>query len=265
MNTTKKIALSCTIGGAICAFVAVMVNPTFWWLGTIAGFGGGYLAYEFKKVLKEIPEVWKDTFGSIPNVKQIIVNFFKEEHPYIYPCIILSIIGMYILFPHSIAADLPINNGASLSIVFAVCLVSSAATSLFTLFMMVVLQAIGTDKKKGDSIIIEYSTYKIVYSEIKKGFFIAIYFLLVMWWIKLISFGSLFIWKLFKLIHSDKRLLCGIDSALGGTVSYFLFSPANSIIETIMIVVFGGLMGGFLGIINWEIVSKRILKVQIKT
>ncbi|MEK7089596.1 MAG: hypothetical protein AAB920_02140, partial [Patescibacteria group bacterium] len=55
---TKKIALACFVGGALCATVALLVAPLYWWLGLIVGFAGGYVAYEFREVLKAIPIAW---------------------------------------------------------------------------------------------------------------------------------------------------------------------------------------------------------------
>ena len=59
-----------------------------------------------------------------------------------------------------------------------------------------------------------------------------------------------FSWHLFKLIHSDERLLCGIDAAIGVLIGYF---TGNALI--------GALLGGLFGVLNFEIMSKRVLKV----
>lgn len=71
-----------------------------------------------------------------------------------------------------------------------------------------------------------------------------------------------FLWHLFNLIHSKKRVLCGIDGTIGGMVAYLCFhSMYLSIPQHMLIVVFGGLLGAMFGVLNWEIVSKRILHV----
>jgi hypothetical protein len=80
-------------------------------------------------------------------------------------------------------------------------------------------------------------------------------------WKALCLFGS-FIYYLFKEVHSNKRLLCSIDGTLGGVFSYLLLvSSAKSPSEQIVLILFGGILGVAFGILNWEIVSKRILKV----
>ena len=84
-------------------------------------------------------------------------------------------------------------------------------------------------------------------------------------WATLCFFGR-FVWHLFKLIHSEKRVLCAIDGTLGGAVSYIWFASASvSFPEQAVLVVFGGLLGSAFGVANWEIVSKRILHVPAST
>lgn len=77
-----------------------------------------------------------------------------------------------------------------------------------------------------------------------------------------LCFCGRFAWHLFRLIHSDERVLCSIDGTLGGVVAYvWLISPSMSLMEQVVLVLFGGLFGVAFGVINWEIVSKRILHV----
>jgi hypothetical protein len=95
-----------------------------------------------------------------------------------------------------------------------------------------------------------------------------LFFVWILWkyiaidvWVALYFFGQ-FAWHLFKLIHSEKRLLCAIDGTLGGAVSYIWFASSTmSFPEQVMFVIFGGLLGATFGVANWEIVSKRILRV----
>ena len=73
-------------------------------------------------------------------------------------------------------------------------------------------------------------------------------------------FGGRFFMTFIKIIHSNKRLLCGIDAVIGGVASYtFLAKEYN----TFFVILFGGLIGAAWGILNWELVSKRIFKVHI--
>ena len=83
--------------------------------------------------------------------------------------------------------------------------------------------------------------------------------------VRFVRASHMFVYELFRIIHSDKRLLCGIDGALGGAIAYLaLGSFAPSAGGKVLVVVCGGLIGAALGIANWEIVSKRILRVTQK-
>ena len=61
-----------------------------------------------------------------------------------------------------------------------------------------------------------------------------------------------FVLGVLRLIHSDIRLLCGTDAAIGAVVG-FLFGYA----------IVGAIIGGFLGVLNYELVSKRLLRVSM--
>lgn len=73
-----------------------------------------------------------------------------------------------------------------------------------------------------------------------------------------------FPWGLFKLIHSYKRVLCGVDAGLGTTVAYFLslnFAPLTTV-HLVFLIICGGILGAGFGIINYEIISKRLLQLH---
>jgi len=62
----------------------------------------------------------------------------------------------------------------------------------------------------------------------------------------------LFAKTIFVLIHSNERLLCMVDAAIG--VAIFHFTGNN--------IFLGMLAGGVLGVVNYEIVSVRLLKLS---
>lgn len=57
-----------------------------------------------------------------------------------------------------------------------------------------------------------------------------------------------FTWQLFIRIHSQERLICGVDALLGAAVGYLAGSA-----------LVGALVGGVLGVINYELVTRRWL------
>jgi len=62
-----------------------------------------------------------------------------------------------------------------------------------------------------------------------------------------------FVWLVFCEVHSDVRLLCGLDAAIGAACGYFAGS-----------VLIGLISGGVMGLVNFEVVSKRVLKLVPK-
>jgi hypothetical protein len=83
---TRKIAVSCFIGGVLCGAVAMLFAPAYWWLGLIAGFAGGYISYEFKAVVQAIPEALELTKGEIvqgiTSTWNDFVSFWRRPHPF---------------------------------------------------------------------------------------------------------------------------------------------------------------------------------------
>jgi len=79
---------------------------------------------------------------------------------------------------------------------------------------------------------------------------------------RLLMMTPRFVYELVKLVHSDQRLLCSIAGTVGGLVAivgFRVFGPqAPSIVEYLMVPVFGGFIGAALGIASWELVSKRV-------
>lgn len=55
---------------------------------------------------------------------------------------------------------------------------------------------------------------------------------------------------LFRLIHSELRLLCAVDAALGTAVGYF---SGNALI--------GATAGALLGVLNYEIITVRVMQI----
>ena len=64
---------------------------------------------------------------------------------------------------------------------------------------------------------------------------------------------AVFLIAIFVLIHSDIRLLCGVDAAIGAGIGYFAGS-----------VIVGMFAGGLFGVVNYEVVSKRLLKLHLQ-
>lgn len=283
MKETQKIALACFIGGALGAFVTLLVSPTLWWFGMLAGFAGGYVSYEFKQVRQAIPVAWKAAGGIRMEFVGEIKAFFSQKHPFLYPALVL------VVWPTQHIMILPTPSEWNFTTgVVAICFAAFlyCLSAMFMAYILAGLAFVGSRFGEGcyfypfflpqynlkellqsvrhvkkEGLRREPATYRNVARWVAKGITFSVYVLIV---VILYLFGHLveFLWRflvnLFKLIHSDKRLLCGTDAALGVAVSYtWLTSLGNPFV----MVIGGGLIGAALGILNWELVSKRWLGV----
>ena len=96
MNEVTKIGLACFIGGAVCSWVALLVNPQFWYLGLLAGIPAGYLTYDLKELWQRIPIVWR-------MARQTPCALWKAMRAIIQTTIIiLKDLGKRLISPHPI-------------------------------------------------------------------------------------------------------------------------------------------------------------------
>ena len=290
---TRKIAVACFIGGALCCAVALMFAPVYWWFGLIAGMAGGYVSYEFREVRKAIPialraagrgsaSAWD---GLIASVKA----WLSRPHPFFYPSTIVALpLWVRFIGPTWVSEVLSGKMPIAMTILFVGYGYAFLVIMLFGLISILAMigarvsercywvptmVASGSNQQKWSARMREKgyrevpATYAHVLRWSVKGFGLTLKFftwtlckyLAIGMWATLCFLGR-FAWHLFKLIHSEKRVLCAIDGTLGGAASYIWFaSSAMSFPEQTVFVIFGGLLGAAFGVANWEIVSKRIL------
>lgn len=293
MNTeTKKIGISCFIGGFICASVALAVNPIFWWMGMLAGFAGGYLAYEFRSVLRAAPVAWKSAKKGGVVVGQGINKFLREifrKHPVWHPvAVVFCFFGYHTIMPFQSGNMVPTDSwfisvfAVTFLLLILIALIFGATMVSMLVFFGFFIEISATNKNR------EVYFYEEMIYDKSNRFSRAINYLdLPRWWVKglflatkwiicflawkmwywsaigiwrTICFFARFLKNLFILIHSNKRLLCGIDGSIGGAVAFiWLASPTMDIWSKILLCVFGGLIGAGFGILNHEVISKRVL------
>lgn len=266
---TKKIALACFIGGAICVAIALIMAPYFWCLGLLAGFGAGYLSYEFKDVLQAIPKAWqiakKGTQG-------MMSKWFGKTHPFFYLSILFGTLATYCLIPQTYSH-------LDFLDFLAVLLLFLAASSLCGLVWLITSAEAGVWEDgltfkdpfeppvRNVSYILSGGVvpgYELTYSNLIRWCCKGTKVTAIRIFRRLILFPH-FVWTLFKLIHSQKRVLCGVDGALGGGITFWMIhSQPLPIASQVLAIFFGGMLGAMFGVLNWEIVSKRLLHVQIK-
>jgi hypothetical protein len=295
MSESFKIARACFIGSIVCTSVALLFAPIFWWLGAITGFATGYLAYEFREVLRATPIAIRAASASIATKWSALATstkaFLAFPHPFLYFGALMALpIWSVILWKTWRIATV----GGSFE-VMAACsvyvMIYMFVTALLSNFLEV-LGRLGAEQSERciwipSYIILEgkgplfakriqesgYTAMELTYTNaarwIMNGVGLVILFFVWTFWVWIISgiwdllcFLGKFLWEMFKLIHSDKRLICGIDGMLGGLIMlcvFYTYGPAELTFgEYIAVVLSGGPIGALLGLLSWEIISKRL-------
>jgi len=286
MNETRKIAFACFIGGAICSAVALLLAPTLWWLGMLAGFAGGYLSYEFREVIKATSVAWRvakdDTVDCWVGMFNAIRKWLLEPHHVLYPSVTITValyaLTAYWMYYTSIPASayvlvagmfllayFPVERFFLLCVHFGV---RKENCFYYPFAMPDKYEADIRKRLEKEGLKQVPMTYKSEMRWFFKGLALICFNIVckmpkavAIGFVSMCSFFFRYGWFLFKLIHSQKHVLCGLDGVVGGTVSYLWLSSSG---HPVLVVLFGGLLGAMFGILNWEVVSVRWLKVQTR-
>lgn len=250
-NRTLKIGISCALGAFIGSLIALQLGIYTWWIGMVVGGLVGYLGYEFKKVIDTIPIAWNKATKWRPS-RQYWVPRLK-----FWTLGVLIISQSVVIILNVYAWDKLLDSPAMLSVilgligVFPVLSVFWLASGYFsqlteeqwreTIKEVIAVQplilpfvfAIGVPW----CVVVGIRKYAGPFARVLSSALGVIY---------------RFLKHLIVLIHSDERLLCGLDAAIGTAIGYY---AGNAFI--------GAMSGLVFGVLNYEIVSKRILRGPI--
>ncbi|MFH1866910.1 MAG: hypothetical protein ABIJ81_02405 [Patescibacteria group bacterium] len=273
MSRTLKIFIACTLGAFIGSLVALQFNTYLWWIGLIVGGLVGYITYDFQVVRKAIATAWHKTFALASDVKYW-KNFILYAGAWFM--IVLWIFGVIFLLTRD-------DNDPWAFPAIVILTLTITFSILETVFQAHMLEP-STAKK----IIYRANPLAVLIFYPIWGIFIAIWFIpktifrffaaMPKWpeyaFVALffsVAYVVVFVWdacsfvkrvfwniclftkQVFVLIHSDERLLCGVDAAIGAGIGYFYSNP-----------LIGALVGGIIGVIDYELVSKLWLKLPQK-
>lgn len=246
---TGKVFLACALGGGVGALVALQMWQPFWWVGMLVGGLVGYLAYEFDEVRRAILLAWRKVTEWRPSTKMywyiwckvFTFVFSSTVNTFVGMCVLLlpiyyAVYGSYFLLAKGIWILLFGVGTCLLLAAFIACLEAidmsleeryfiTCPPNVFRLYLWIVPRAIGEG----------------VWMAVTRG---------PRWTAGGVVIIARFLWQVFLLVHSEMRLLCGLDAAIGAAIGYWL---GNAII--------GAIAGGVFGIANFEIVSKWWLKL----
>lgn len=242
MNTHLKVFVSCVIGAAIGSLVALEAQPTFWWVGLVVGGLVGYLSYDIREVLRAVPVAWhyaiKQPMESWKNVGMSLAGYAL-----ILTWVIPSVVLWWTLVP-----IIPWSEVSAGVIVLRILAVTFSFIAFFAVilggFKIFLELKIG---KEGLEAGLELNPVFVAYAFVS----IAVlnkFFLPHLW--SAVRTVFRFFQHLLWLIHSDLRLLCGFGAAIGASIGYASGS-----------VLVGVLAGGVIGLVQYDLVSRRWLKI----
>ncbi|MFH0815110.1 MAG: hypothetical protein V1902_03500 [Candidatus Falkowbacteria bacterium] len=237
-----KVAVSCFIGAGIGALVALEMNQWFWWVGLLVGGFVGYLSYEWRTVLHAIPAAFKAAERAVFN-----------RPKYFWTAIGLSIIGIveYSAIFGSLMGFIAPNTSTYISVwICTTCLF--AIIFSFTYFHdemqneLRKLLVAGHLRRTVTIVIlpigISWLLWRFIINTPRMVCAIGRGIVLIAKFIK--RFG----WEMFIRIHSEIRLLCGIDAMIGAAIGFFSGS-----------VLIGAFAGAAFGALNYAVITVRWL------
>jgi hypothetical protein len=249
MSTGTKVFLSVAIGAFLGTLVGREMIPALTWVGTLVGGFVGYISYEFNKVLRAIPEAGRLATSWWPSK-----DWWKKclRAALVSPFFVATCTLPLFLFARTLQVQ---EGGGSWTISLLLATIVGA--------FMASLISISIPEKGEDAavklraVFITYNPVNLYLWIIPKGL------VMTVWWLishipagvkalgHLVVVVVLFFKHLAILIHSDVRLLCGVDAAIFATLGSFF--PGNIILYA--------LAGGLFGLANYEVVSKKWLKL----
>ena len=231
-----RVFIASALGGMIGSLVALSVMPALWWLGLLTGFAVGYIGYD-------PANVWKIT-------KKVAVDAYQSQD---FKVLVATARALF-----AIAV-------ASQTIALLASPLLLVSTTPFTIIWVVLtflfagapcLACINWASLSEEEETFLGKLERLKYAE-KRGWElnpIFIYgYVLPIFLARLVRWNGVYLFTIaravFVEIHSDLRLLCGFGGALGSATGYF----ANHVL-------IGAAVGGLVGLMGYQFVSKRLIK-----
>ncbi len=251
-----KVFFASALGAGIGALVALEVVAWLWWVGLLVGGLVGYLSYEWRAVVTAIPKAYRDARG-------------WQTPPHYWTNVIWLYASTYSVFLWlvMVLVAVTVGNGANMGEISALYGCMLAVSSAPWLLVVMKLVAIGAKEDKAtvreaqENRRLAYCAFPplVIFWHLPRG----------LWWIirripraiavaaigigrgtvVFVRFLPRFGWQVFIRIHSEMRILCGTDAALGAAVGYFAGSA-----------IIGAAVGGLFGVVNYALVTERWLR-----
>lgn len=257
MSTTLKIFLSAAFGAFVGSLLAIQFN-SFWWLGLLVGGLVGYVSYDFAEVRRAVPVAARQAASAVENPELWMV-VGQESLKFLFHVakLILFFAGLFGFAGYGVLIAGAIYQpefflglwwvaAAIAGIIGLICSCKFMATTIDALSRgywsenarrLLVLNPL--------TCCIAVPTW-LIFSRTGRSRVSATFRTVS----QLVSAMLTFAWKIFCLVHSDIRLLCGVDATIGAAVGLYFGN-----------VLIGAVSGGIWGVINYRVVSVWWLKL----
>lgn len=248
-NKGAQIFAACAAGGGIGALVALQlsqVNPLMATLGGLVGALIGYLAYDPVEVIAAFGRAFRMATAWRPNwarVKESAAEITMMVTVGLTP--MLAAMAFRYFFSGPTRTPYAYISGVIEVGIFALYLLSSMYNFMFLMMFC-------ADGKLTHSDTVTLFKWG---NPLTALLWPIIALCWVLYWLAkkmlaVVGFLREIMKTIFVLIHSNARVLCAVDSLIGACVGYFAGSA-----------IIGALVGGCVGLLNYELVSKRLLKL----
>lgn len=251
-NRVVKVFFGTAVGAGIGALLALQW-AMFWWAGALVGGVIGYLAYDLPEFARAVRTTWKKMWAwRIPQGYWRAVGWTSAGLLSLVVTVCLGVMALLALCGSSRpSVELwAAMGGVCLAGVF--CSVLMVALALF---------ANASPVLRSEAVLDTFRFYLHQWNPVKVYLYWPVWGMV--WCLKRLPrvlaaaprvIANMAIWTaqfvvaVFRLIHSDLRLLCGVDAMLGAAIGFFAGSA-----------LVGAVAGGIIGVLNFEILSKRVL------
>lgn len=254
-----KIFASCFFGAFIGGFVALQMHPAIWWIGMCIGAIAGYLTYEVNAVWAAISKAYHATCSWTPDVPYWKIVTKGTLGMAGVTQTILACSAFLLVYGPDPSLPIPHELVQWKSIVTVVAIFHVGV--MFFGFIIHIGSSKNAEGQYSDTPITYGATNPIslLFWHLPRGIFFIVahspQMLRSCLGAGAACYGFLkpFSITLFREIHSDARLLCACDAAIGTAIGYFTGN-----------VILGAIAGGIFGILNYEVISKRLLHLEVR-
>lgn len=258
MNNTVRIAVACFMGALIGTLVSLELGY-MWPVGAMIGSFIAYLGFNIEEVVSAIPRAYRRATSWRPDGEYWFYwrKLFMSSFNFGFN--LLMLIGL-VTTPLCWLTGV---NSLKIIIGFQISIALFMGTALATIASFAIMGNANHQGQWSEIYDIKHHNpnffrlcymmaaeevpriYRWLVKNIPTGF---MYTLDIT--VDVLSFMRKFVIEFFHLIHSELRLLCAVDAGLGTAIGYF---TGDALI--------GAIAGAILGIVNYEVISVRVLKV----